>query len=439
MRPLESLLRTFVELHPEDAARAFETLEMRERVRLFKSLPIKVAVSLLERISPHATAPLLEELEPDRAGQLLHEVQPRVASSIIHQLENAKREQLLGALKEDVARSLRQLAQYPGETAGGIMEPRVVSLTIDLTAQQAISAIRKAPREALHYLYVTHRDGRLTGVLNMRDLLLASPRDPIESIVRTNVTSVPDTMDSEEVVQLMRDRGFIAIPVVDFEGRLVGVVRHSEALQAGQDAAFSDMQTLVGAGADERALSPVRMVVKSRLPWLYVNLVTAFMAAAVIGMFEGIIAKVAALAVLLPVVAGQGGNTGSQSLAVVMRGLALREIIPGVKKRVILKELFAGLVNGIAVALVTSAVVCGWRIVAGDSMRSAVGLSLVIGLAMIVNMAAAALSGAIIPLILRALGRDPAQSAAIFLTTVTDIVGFAAFLGFASLFMGMIT
>jgi magnesium transporter len=333
---------------------------------------------------------------------------------------------------------LRELARYSGDTAGAIMEPRVASLSIDFTVQQTIAAIRKAPREALHYLYVTQRDGKLIGVLSMRDLLLASSRDPIEPLVRGNVVSVPDTMDSEEVVELMTDTGYLALPVVDFDGRLVGVVKHSEALQAGQEAAFEDLQKIVGAGADERALSPVAMVVKSRLPWLYVNLVTAFMAAAVIGFFEGIIAKVAALAVLLPVVAGQGGNTGSQSLAVVMRGLALREIIPGVKKRVIVKELVGGLVNGVAVSIVTAAAVFAWRMTTGDSTQAGLGLSLVIGLAMIVNMAAAALAGAIIPLILRALGRDPAQSSAIFLTTVTDIVGFASFLGFASLFMSMI-
>ena len=314
------------------------------------------------------------------------------------------------------------------------MDPRVASLSIDLTAQQVISAIRKAPREALHYLYVTNRSGELVGVLNMRDLLLAAPRDPIERIVRREIISIPATMDQEEVVNLMRERRFIALPVVDFDGRLVGVVKHDEVLQAGQEQAFEDLQKIVGAGADERALSPVSTVVKSRLPWLYVNLLTAFMAAAVIGAFEGIISQIAALAVLLPVVAGQGGNTGAQSLAVVMRGIALREILPGTQKRVIIKEALGGLFNGIAVAVGTALAVFAWRALAGDPMRVCSGLALVIFLAMIVNMVAAAASGAVIPLLLKAVGRDPAQSASIFLTTVTDIVGFASFLGFAVAF-----
>jgi magnesium transporter len=169
-----------------------------------------------------------------------------------------------------------------------------------------------------------------------------------------------------------------------------------------------------------------------------VNLFTAFLASAVIGMFEGIIAQVAALAVLLPVVAGQGGNTGAQSMAIVMRGLALREIIPGARKRVISKELLGGIINGVCVALVSAAAVLAWRLLQGDTTRAGLAMSLVIGLAMVVNMAAAAGAGATIPLLLRALGRDPAQSASIVLTTVTDIVGFAAFLGFATLLLPLL-
>jgi magnesium transporter len=274
---------------------------------------------------------------------------------------------------------------------------------------------------------VTDKDGKLAGVLNMRNLLLASPRDTIESLMSREILSVPATMDREEVLTLIRRHRFLALPVVDADGRLIGVIKHDEALRAGQLEAFEDIQKMVGAGGDEQALSPVSIVIKRRLPWLYVNLLTAFAAAAVVGLFEGTIQKVTALAVLLPIVSGQGGNTGAQALAVVMRGIALREILSGMVKRVIVKEVLAGLFNGVAVAVATAAAVWVWS-------RST-GLSLVIGLAMIVNMVVAGLSGAAIPIILRALNRDPAQSSSIFLTTVTDVVGFASFLGFAAIFM----
>jgi magnesium transporter len=313
------------------------------------------------------------------------------------------------------------------------MEPRVAALAIDMTVEQVIAKLRQTPREALHYLYVTRRDNKLIGVLTMRDLLLALPKQPIEPLVNRNIISVMDTMDREVVVNLMRERRFVALPVVDYAGRLVGVVKHHEALEAGQLEAFEDLQILVGAGAEERALSPVGTVVKSRLPWLLVNLGTVFLASAVVGMFEGMISRIAALAVLLPVVAGQGGNTGAQSLAVVMRGLALREIIPSVRRRMVLKELLAGFLNGLVIAVVTALSVFAWRMLKGDPLTASTALAAVIGISMVVSMALAALAGAMIPLLLGALGRDPAQSAAIFLSTVTDIVGFVVFLGLAAL------
>lgn len=430
MKPLESLLQSFVELHPEDAARAFESLDTQEAGRLFRSLPVEVAADLAERLAPSVAAPLLVAVEPDHALRILSELAPRPASAIVHHLEEDSREQMLARLPPATERQLRELYAYPSETAGAMMEPRVVAFPIDLTVEQATSAIRKARRDALHYLYVTKRNGSLAGVINMRDLLLADPQTKIEPLVRREVLTIPETMPSDEVVAIMRDRRFLALPVVDLDGRLLGVVKHDEAIETGQLEAFEDLQKMVGVGGDERALSPVSTVVKRRLPWLIVNLVTAFMAAAVVGIFEETIAKVAALAVLLPIVSGQGGNSGAQSLAIVMRGLALREILSGTRKRVILKEVTAGLFNGIAVAAVTALAIYCWK--------WNVGLALVIFLAMIVNMVAASLAGAIIPMVLKAMGRDPAQSASIFLTTVTDIVGFASFLGLAVLFMELL-
>ncbi len=438
MKPLESIFHSFVELHPDDAARAFETLQPDDAVRTFKSLTTAAATALLERLSPPVAAPILQQLDIERLRELLSKMPPRASAVVLQQLDEARQEEVLRGLTDAVARPLRTLARYPDDTAGAIMEPRVASLPIDVSAQQAIAVIRKTPREALHYLYVTQRDGKLTGVVTMRDLLLASPRDPLETLVNRNVLSIADTMDRAEVVSIMRERGFFALPVVDVEGRLIGVVKHGEVLEAGQLEAFEDMQRSVGAGADERALSPVSLVVRRRLPWLMVNLGTAFLAAAVVGMFEGIIARVAALAVLLPVVAGQSGNTGAQSVAVIMRGIALREIIPGTGRRVIVKELLGGLINGLAVAVVTSIAVYAWRAAQGDTRTGCVGMSLVIGLAMIVSMGSAALAGATIPILLRLLGRDPAQSATIFLTTVTDVVGFASFLGLATVLGGML-
>jgi magnesium transporter len=214
--------------------------------------------------------------------------------------------------------------------------------------------------------------------------------------------------------------------VVDVDGRLVGVIRAATLLAVAQEEAGASLQTMVGASRDERALSPVSFAVKKRLPWLQVNLVTAFLAAAVVGLFEDTIARFTALAVLLPVVAGQSGNTGAQALAVTMRGLALREIRPRLWRRITFKEGGVAAVNGVAVALTTSAGVWVWS--------QSPGLALVIGVAMVISMVAAGLAGALIPIVLTVSGQDPAQASSIVLTTVTDVVGFLSFLGLASLF-----
>jgi magnesium transporter len=424
------LIRAFIETHPRDAAASFEKLELSDAVRIFKKLPVRTMSILLERLTAQKAGFILKDLDPDQFRELISILPPKVASAALQHMDQTDRERALNELPEQFKRQLNDLLRYSPETAGGMMEPRVTSIPLHLTVQGAITYVRKAPRQTLYYLYVTDDAGKLAGVLNMRDLLLASPRDSIETLVHRNVFSVSELMTRNEVITLMRRHHFLAVPVVDSEGRLVGVIRHDEALRASQMEAFEDLQKMVGAGSDERALSPLSIAVKRRLPWLVVNLLTAFLAAAVVGIFEGTIQKVTALAVLLPIVSGQGGNTGAQALAVVMRGIALREILSGMARRVITKEVLAGLINGVAIAVLTAAAVWIWS-------RN-VGLALVIGLAMIVNMAAAGLSGAAIPLILKALNRDPAQSSSIFLTTVTDVVGFAAFLGFAVICMPLL-
>ncbi len=437
--PFETMLRRFVELYPEDAAHAFEQLEFEQAKHLVERLAPGEAAALLVRLSPHAAGPILEKMDAARVAEILAASGVREAATLLNQLDTPRRDEVLAEMPDTAARAVRDLAGYPADTAGGIMHPRVASLPIDLTAQQAISRIRRTPRDVLLYLYVTQRDGKLVGVLTMRDLLLASPHEPIETLVRREIISLPATAEREEVVNIMRQRNLLALPVVDIDGRLIGVIKHSDVLEAGQLEGFEDLQKISGAGADERALSPVRVVVKSRLPWLLVNLVTAFMAAAVVGIFEDTIAQVAALAVLLPVVAGQGGNTGAQSLAVVIRGIALREIFTGVRRRVVIKETVAGFINGVGTAVIAAAAVFIWqRYIESAGQTRAIGLSVIIGVAMVINMGAAALAGAVIPLVLKSLGRDPAQSSSIFLTTVTDIVGFASFLGFAVLLLPML-
>ncbi len=427
MKPLETIARAFMEHDPGSAARALETLPVDEVAALLRDLPAKVGGAVIEHLLAHSAGPILAEVGPEHTARLLASVPLKRVAAALRQTPTEQREPMLVQMEEKRADAVRRLLTHEVGTAGAMMDPQVTTIPLDATAQRAISVIRKAKPQTLHYLYVTDREGRLVGVLTLRALLLASPRDPVEPLVIKQVKTLRPDETRAKAVEALTQARLLALPVVDAEEHLLGVVRQRDAADVAREQAFGDLQKMAGAGADEHALSPVSTVVARRLPWLLVNLATAFAAAAVVGVFEGTIERVTALAILLPVVAGQGGNTGAQALAVVMRGLALNEIAPGSTPRLMLKEMMGGAINGLAIALVTGVAVFVW-----DGRWA---LSAVIAAAMVVNMAAAGLSGAIIPILLRALGRDPAQSSSIFLTTVTDCVGFAAFLGFAVAFM----
>jgi magnesium transporter len=278
----------------------------------------------------------------------------------------------------------------------------------------------------MRLLFVVDADNHLQGQVDIQDIATAGATTRLEEIQRPVRAVVTAIAPREEVVDILERYRLTDLPVVDAEERLIGVVRYRNLVAAAEDEATVAMQTMVGVSKDERALSRVSFAVRKRLPWLHINLATAFLAAAVVGLFENTIAQYTALAILLPVVAGQSGNTGAQALAVTMRGLALREIRARQWPRVVFKEMSAGFWNGVAIAATTSLGVWIWS----DS----VGLAGVIGVSMILSMVIAGIFGAAIPLVLTAIGQDPAQSSSIVLTTITDVAGFFSFLGIATLF-----
>ena len=331
-------------------------------------------------------------------------------------------------LSPHIKHKLQEYLNYPEDSAGRIMSTDYLALHTDLQVKDAIAKIRSMARRKNpeSYGYVVDHENHLVGVLNMRDLLLAQSQATLDVVMRKDIFAVPFTMDREQVAEELSKRGFFAAPVVDNEKRLLGVIKAEHLLDDVQEEATEDFQKMFGAGGDERAFSPVGFSLKMRLPWLHVNLATAFLAAFVVACFEDIIAKLTILAVFLPVVAGQGGNAGAQSLAVVIRGLVMREIPPKKAAQLILKEAWLGTVGGVATGLVTALVAWWW---AGNPM-----LGVVIGLAMIVNLSIAGFAGAAIPIVMKRIGLDPAQCSNIILTTVTDVMGFFSFLGLAVLF-----
>jgi magnesium transporter len=368
---------------------------------------------LAERLPEAVTARLLSEMDSPLAAELMGAFEPQA------------RARYLALMEPGAAKLVEGLMAYPPDTAGRLMDPRISSFRADTTVAEAIDRMRHFRKNRdLRELYLVDDEGVLAGRLEIQDLVTSSPDTRLRQIARPVSAAVPDTALREEVVQKIEQQRVPALPVVTVTGRLIGVIHQAALLTAVQEEASLDIQTMVGASRDERALSKTTFAVIKRLPWLQINLATAFLAASVVGLFQDTIAQYTALAVLLPVVAGQSGNAGAQALAVTMRGLALREISARHLPRVALKEIGAGLLNGIAVACVCAIGVWFWS--------GSVGLVAVISIAMVISMVAAGFSGAAIPIVLNRLGFDPAQSSSIVLTTVTDVVGFFSFLGIAT-------
>jgi magnesium transporter len=425
-----NLARAYLGLYPGEAARVVETLPADEIVVLFKREPAMRLTALFEHILPEVGAEVLQRLGVDAAREVLPSLEPDRAALLLSRLDQETQAAFLQAFQPGLAKELQTLMTYPPGTAGSLMDPRATVARPESTVAETLDAVRAAGRKRIYDVCVIGEQGDLIGAVALQDLAAADGAERLQDLLRLAPVGVSAMATREEVVDLMTQHRLSSLPVVDAENRVVGIIRQDKLIAAAQEEASADIQTMVGASKEERALSNVSFAIRKRLPWLQINLVTAFMAATVVGIFEGIIAKFTALAVLLPIVAGQSGNTGAQALAVTMRGLALREIRPRHWLRVTFKEVNVAFFNGIAVALTTSLGVYVWS-------RS-IGLALVIGISMIISMVAAGLSGAVIPMILLAFGQDPAQSSSIILTTVTDVVGFFSFLGLATLLASML-
>ncbi|HUE85400.1 MAG TPA: magnesium transporter [Vicinamibacterales bacterium] len=421
---MATLARTYLRGFPGEAARYIESAPLDETMALLESEPTPHAVAVIERLASNVAADVLQAAAPEHARRFVSAMDPVRAAASVAWLSDEARNTLLEGMDADAATELRAMSEYPPGTAGRLMDPRVIGLRRGTTALEAIGRLRSVRRRQIADVYLTDEDGRLAGRVRLQDLAVAAPGESLDALAEPAV-SVVATGSEDEVVETLTDRRLSSLPVVDFEGRLLGVIRHDTLVKAAQQDLASDIQTMVGASRDERALSRVTFAVRARLPWLEINLATAFLAAAVVGLFESTIMRFTALAVLLPVVAGQSGNTGAQALAVTMRGLALREIRVRQWPRIVRKEAMVAFINGWAIALTTAAGVLLWS--------GSPGLSLVIGSSMVISMVAAGLAGATIPIVLTSLGQDPAQSSSIILTTVTDVVGFLSFLGIATM------
>ncbi len=429
-----SLNASQIQRYPAETAHVLAQMEPAEAVAALLPLEPPVYGPLFDFL-PAATAQALFDSLPDKHAVLvLDMLHPRRAAELVGAQAPDRRQYLLAQVDGELHDHIDLLLRFPPDSAGSLMDPRILRLHEAMTAEQALARLREQrtslrPVRARRILYIVDDRDRPSGMVEIQDLALAAPGEVLSRFMQPVPAWADALEDKEQVVEKLEEHQISSLPVLGSSGELLGLVRYEMLVAVAREDAVADIQSLFGVDREERALSPVRLSISQRLPWLQINLLTAFMAAAVVGLFEETIAQFTALAVLLPVVAGQSGNTGAQALAVVIRSLALREVRVSQWKRVLRKELGVGLANGLAVAVSAGLAVFVWS-------RSA-DLTLIIFLAMVLSVLMAGLAGAAIPLVLSRLGHDPAHSSSIILTTVTDIAGFFSFLGIATLLLGL--
>lgn len=417
------LVNKFLQSFPSEGSEILSKASDSEISKYLQKQPIEISRELFIRLSSDVSQNVLLEMSDSYFIELFTGMDSYKAALILSTLDKAHTEQKLRLLPSKISLEIKELLTYPIDCAGFLMDTRILTFYLDNTVKDVIKKLRLLKDRKVMNIYVIDAEGRLAGKIPIQVVAISSRQVLLKDLVEKS-KSVHVMSPREEVVDIFKDSNLINIPVVDLDNKLLGIIRHDALVEATQQDATEDVQAMFGAGREERALSKVGFAVKKRLPWLQINLATAFLAAAVVGIFEGTIARITVLAVFLPVVAGQSGNTGSQALAVVLRGLALREVRPSQWLKIARKEAAVGFINGVAVAFTTSVIVYFWA--------SSFGLALIIATSMIFSMIIAGFSGAVIPIFLKSIGQDPAQSSSIVLTTVTDIVGFMSFLGLAT-------
>jgi len=419
------------DLHEADVGALLEALEPDDRPRLIELLGLHFDFAALTEVDDAVRDDILEELPPRTVAEGVRDLESDDAVTILAGLEQDERAEILDQLPPPERIALTRSLEYPEDSAGRRMQTDFIVAPSTWTVGRAIDYMRETVElpERFYELYVVDVAGRFRGAVPLDKLLRSKRPVPVVELMEDERPRVRADQDQEEVARLFQRYNWVAAPVVDANDRLVGVITFDDVADVIEEEAEEDIKALGGVTHDEELSDSVWTIVRGRFNWLLVNLGTAFVASIVLGMFAEQMQKMVALAVLAPIVASQGGNASTQTMTVAVRALATQDLSDANARRVIAREFLVGLLNGMAFAVITGVLAYVWFKVPG--------LGVVIGLAMICNLAAAALGGILIPLTLNRLKIDPAVASSPFVTTVTDVVGFFSFLGIATLWFGL--
>jgi magnesium transporter len=429
-----SLARIFAKAYPVEVARTLSLLGQSERFAAFSLMleenEAEHVAAVLREMSASDSLALLQKLEPRQIANLLNNMPVDDATYLASQLPEPLASQVLGLMEAQPAAEIRELLEHEERTAGRIMTPDYFALEEDVTVSEAIAALQRRSEEyeMVFYLYVVDKRNHLVGVVSLRKLLTTPPSTQLHRIMTTDVIYVKTDTPQEEVARLVAQYDLLAIPVVDDEDRLVGIVTVDDVIDVLQEEAAEDMLALAGVSSEERIKTPMMRSLQLRAPWLVINLATAFLASFVIKQFTGTIETLPDLAALVSIPMGMGGNAATQTLTVVVRGLALNEVTS--ISWVALKEAIVGAGNGLINGLICAVVVA--------ISFEKVWLGAVLAIAMVINLVVAGLSGLFIPVVLKKLRIDPAVASTVFVTTCTDVAGSFSFLMLATLLIRLL-
>jgi len=417
--------------HPADRADQLESLSLEKQLCLLAHMDTEDAAETIAELDGTAARDLIENLDAEDAAKILSAMDPDDAVDVLDDVEEGHRDVLLSNLAPEEAMELRTLLSFDPDTAAGVMNTEIIIISQDESVDDAIHHIRLEleDKDMPYYVYAVDEYDKLVGIISLRELMLSKPRTFIKELLseRRSLITAQYDLDKAEVARILSHYNFLALPVVDKEGHLMGAVTHDDVIDIIQENASSDLLGMVGAGQDEDIYTPWTKSVKLRLPWLFINMLNSSASAYIVYLFEGSIAQMAFLAVLMPMIANQAGNTGQQALAVMIRQLATEKFDNKKSWKAVFRESKIGLTTGIIMAILSTGIV--WTITSNPILGCIMGASLML------DMVLGSIAGGSIPLILRALGRDPAQASSIFLTAITDGAGFFIFLSLATIFV----
>lgn len=424
--PQASIIKYSENIHPVDILDVLREYSEDKKDILYR-LPENLIADIIDEAEDEEKYEILMEFSENKQKNIIEEMSSDELTDLLGMLEDEQANRILAKMTDEDARKVRQLLSYDPDTAAGIMATEFVALKENMNVEETLRYLQKygEENENIYDLYVVDSFDKLKGVVSLNELVTKSFDTRISEVIHTKIEGVPFNTDQEEVGHRFEKYGYLTMPVVDNSNRLLGIVTVDDVMQILRDETTEDIHRLGGIDEGEKVDGTLKESVRSRLPWLIVNLVTAILASAVVGMFEGTIEAVVSLATFMPIVTGMGGNAGTQTLTIIVRGLALGELNFKNMKKVFFKEVGVGLLTGIVIGFIIGVLGFMWE---GNFI-----FGIIIGVAMILNMIVATITGYLVPIVLKKFRVDPALASSIFVTTFTDVLGFFFFLGLATI------